>query len=332
MISREAEEYIRREILRKANVVGYSRRLKKKIKGGIVTDIDCIVIYVSKKLPLNLLRAEDVIPAEIMGIKTDVIEIGEIKFLQADKTRKFRPLKMGISVGNYSITAGTIGWMFERNGEVFLGSNAHVLVDDPTKEPSEVKERRIVQPGRYDGGTLNDVIGELAWYKRIITSESSSTCSTARIICSVYNFMAKLFRRKTRLIPIVVETNRIDFAVARVNVDYELRFPDFDNSGYSFIGLGFAGSDTVSCVCKAKYILEEGYKPLNVDVSEVAEGVVVEKSGRTSCHTKAKVVDESATVKVGYGSYDYAVFEDIILTEKLLEPGDSGSSVWVKGG
>ncbi|MEM2382966.1 MAG: hypothetical protein QW521_02195 [Desulfurococcaceae archaeon] len=330
MISREAEEYIRREILRKANVIGYSRRLRKKITGGVKTDIDCIVIYVSKKLPLNLLRAEDVIPAEIMGIKTDVIEIGEIKFLQADKTRKFRPLKMGISVGCYTITAGTIGWMFERNGEVYLGSNAHVLVDDPTKEPSEVKERRIVQPGRYDGGTLNDVIGELAWYRRIITSNALSTCSLTRAICSTYNFLARLFRRRTRLMPIVVETNRIDFAVARVNVDYELRFPDFDNSGYSFIGLGFAGSDSVSCVCRAKYILAEGYRPLDVASTDVIEGEIVEKSGRTSCHTKAKVIDDSATVKVGYGSYEYAVFEDIILTEKLLEPGDSGSSVWVK--
>jgi Papain family cysteine protease len=49
--------------------------LAHKWKGGQETDIDAIVVYVSRKVPSRYLAAEHVIPAEIDGVPTDVVEL-----------------------------------------------------------------------------------------------------------------------------------------------------------------------------------------------------------------------------------------------------------------
>lgn len=53
----------------------------------------------------------------------------------------------------------------------------------------------------------------------------------------------------------------------------------------------------------------------------------VQKSGRTTGHTRGKVTHVDATVTVAYGTGRRALFEDQILTTKLSEGGDSGSVV-----
>ncbi|GAH09835.1 unnamed protein product, partial [marine sediment metagenome] len=51
------------------------------------------------------------------------------------------------------------------------------------------------------------------------------------------------------------------------------------------------------------------------------------KTGRTSCHNKASVTLTSAYEIVNYGNY-YVAFDDVIVTNHMLEPGDSGSAVF----
>jgi intein/homing endonuclease len=318
-------EKIFEKIKHKANVIGYSRKLQPRIRGGKeIPEEKCFRVYVSKKLPIEKLDAKDVIPKSIDGVNIDVVEIGELKALSVDKKQKFRPVIFGVSVGHINITAGTNGFLFvDINENKYFGSNAHVFVDDVSKSPNQIKEKTIVQPGRYDGGTINDKVAEYVWHKQIYPVNTPSNCKLAEVWAGIYNFFSKVFKRKTRLIAIVEEKNHIDFAIAKPVVDYEVKFPDFDYTNHKFVGLGFAGSDTISVVCKAKYIIDEGYFPYNVETElNVKEGDIVMKSGRTSCFTQAKVIDSSAVVSVSYGSF-YAVFEDVILTEKLLEPGDS---------
>jgi hypothetical protein len=180
----------------------------------------------------------------------------------------------------------------------------------------------------YDGGTIADKVADYVWHKKIIPIGGGSSCPIAKFLAGLYNAFAKIFHAKTRLVTIVQESNHIDFAVAKPTVDYEVKFPDFDFSNHKFVGLGFAGSDTTGVVCKVKYIIAEGYTPFNVEVAEVREGDVVMKTGRTSCFSKAEVIDASGNVTVNYGNFD-AWFEDVIITGKLLEGGDSGSSVWI---
>jgi hypothetical protein len=349
MLPQNVIERLNIEVKRLPNVVGYSKTLKRKIVKGRETDIMAIRIYVEKKIPEATLKPAHIIPKKIEDIPTDVVEVGKLQAppsgqLKAkkkrrkavDKTQKFRPVILGVSIGNYAITAGTNGMLYtDKKGDTLFGSNAHVFVDDVSKKPEEVSEKRVLQPGPYDikgqGGNVDDpdyVVAEYVWHQQIFPVGSVSGCPLASALASLYNALAKLARAKTRLKPTVETVNHIDFAVAKPLVDYELKFPDFNIEGYKLVGHGFAGSDQTSVVCKIKYIMEKGYTP-KTETAEPKVGDILEKSGRTSCYTKAKVIDESAQVQVSYDTFT-ATFDNVILTEKLLDPGDSGSSVWHK--
>ena len=140
-------EEIWEKIKNKKNVVGYSKKLRKRIKDGREVEEEVIRIYVSKKVDPARLDLKNLIPREIEGVPTDVVEIGEMKALNlhplAHVTR-VRPLVAGISIGNWAITAGTLGWFFkDGRGREMLGSNAHVFAEDLLKPSSP--EKRIVQ-------------------------------------------------------------------------------------------------------------------------------------------------------------------------------------------
>jgi len=316
------------KVKRYPNVVGYSGKLQPRIREGKVIEGElCFRVYVSKKVAKSELKPMDIIPEKIEEYPVDVCEVGEIKALSAGKEGKFRPVCFGVSIGHIQITAGTNGFLFEDGkGNKYFGSNAHVFTPDPSKDPKDVMIKTILQPGPYDGGTVLDAVADYYWHKKVQPTEGGS-CPLANFVVKTLNSISKALGRKSRFKVYEEVENHIDFAVAVPKVDYEVEFPDFDFSGKRFVGLGFAGSDTIGVVCKAKHILEEGYKPVGVETVEAAEGDVVEKTGRTSCHTSAKVLDSSANVNVNYGNFT-AFFTDVILTEKLLEPGDSGSSVW----
>ncbi|MEM1557967.1 MAG: hypothetical protein QXT26_05675 [Thermoproteota archaeon] len=316
---------------KKANVVGYSMKLQKKIVSGKETDTLCIRIYVEKKLPVEALRSKDVIPREVEGVPTDVVEIGKVKALSLDKTNIFRPLIFGISIGHYDITAGTLGIPVEKNGETFLASNAHVLTPDPSKNPREIVEKRICQPGPYDisknnlGSKDDYVVGEYVWHQQIYPEYGGSNCIVANTISYIYNFFAKIFGVKTRLKPVVEEKNTVDFAVFKPDAEWEFKYPIMDVEGKYFIGLLFAGSENYTIICKSKHIEKLGYKPY-IESAEVSEGDIIEKEGRTTCHTSGTVLDSSTVVRVSYGSFE-AVFHDVIVSDVKSAGGDSGSAV-----
>ena len=75
-------------------------------------------------MPLTALAAESVVPKEIDGIPTDVVEVGKVHSLAglaqaqeveypdvplAQRREKWRPAHPGVSIGHYKITAGTFG-------------------------------------------------------------------------------------------------------------------------------------------------------------------------------------------------------------------------------
>jgi len=339
----DIERIIRKYGLHKyPNVIGWSNELKPRIKNGKEMGEECIRIYVSRKIPEKELNRKFILPKQVEDIGIDVVEIGVVEALAKKKTKKidktdfFRPVIFGISIGNGAITAGTNGWAFEdRKGNIFLGSNAHVVADDPLKPPSKVKFKSILQPGPYDirehGWNTYDpkfFIGTYVWHQQIYAGNSG--CPIASGLSLLYNSVASLVGAKTRLMPILDYDNHIDFGVYEPVEEYKLEFPDFDNEGYLFYGLGFAGSDRVSIVCKAIYIVDAGYTPVDRDVaSEYLVGDKVVKSGRTTCFTEAEVIDASASIRVWY-DYTDALFKDVVLTTPMLQGGDSGSSIWIE--
>ena len=310
----------------KRNVVGYSKKLRKRIKDGEEVEEEVIRIYVSQKVDHSSLSLRDLIPGEIDGVPTDVVEIGEMKALdahpQAHVTRT-RPLVAGISIGNWAITAGTLGWFFEdAAGRVALGSNAHVFADDPLTPSSE--ETRIVQPGRADQGRVpEDVVATYLWHQPLAGSE----CTLSNVVAGLLNGVSSLLGRKTRFELSLFEKAKIDFGVAEPTVDYEIRLQTAEECE-GFVGLGFAGSDQSSFLCKAEHIEAAGWSPVDKEIVPVTVGDQIHKVGRTTEYTTGRVLDDSAYGRVSYGGVSFVEFDDVILTTKMLEGGDSGSAGW----
>lgn len=75
-----------------------------------------------------------------------------------DRAARFDPIPIGVSVGHWDITAGTIGASVLRGGTQYLLSNNHVLADANAGSVGD----NILQPGAADGG-LNpgDLMGTL---------------------------------------------------------------------------------------------------------------------------------------------------------------------------
>ena len=74
---KQIKEKYEKELMKKDGVVGCS--IGYKYTGGKKTDKLCIVCYVKKKKKEEDLKSEDIIPREIEGIPTDVVESGRFK-------------------------------------------------------------------------------------------------------------------------------------------------------------------------------------------------------------------------------------------------------------
>lgn len=326
-------------LLRFEDIVGFS------LKPRVVDGEKIVRIYVSQLTLAGGISIRDILPEYIGDYRVDLYETGRIDALglytvkpasKPAKTSVVRPLRAGVSIGHVNITAGTLGYFFkDRDGDILLGSNAHVFTDDPFKEPREIVERRITQPGPYDigsGDKLDYVVAEYTWHSKLYMVMEESRCSIARGLSRVYNALSRVLGRKSRLVPVVSEYNRIDFAVAKPLVGHteEIIDTDIDRRGL-FAGVLFAGSPKVSVFGKARYIEEAGYKPLRPAIHDLIDGMTVEKSGRTTCHTRGKIIDSSAVVRVYYGAGRFALFKDVVITDMPADGGDSGSSVWYTG-
>lgn len=270
----------------KQNVVGVGTG--HKIKGDKDTGEPCIMVFVSQKLDKGELRTKDMVDKELNGLKTDVVETGEIfagGSLAPDNAevpmkeeigietlrQRIRPAMGGFSVGHYKITAGTIATcVYDAKpfpgipSRYYILSNNHVLANSNNARIGDP----ILQPGPYDGGTVpRDIIARLSRFVPIRFRTPRST-------------------------PI----NYVDAAIA------EGEFHDLDREIY-WIGY-------VKCVNSKPQV-----------------GDIVEKTGRTTNFTTGRILSINATVDVNYGSGLVARFAKQIVTTNMSAGGDSGSLV-----
>lgn len=299
-----------RKLMAKANVVGVG--LGYKETGGRATDTQALVVLVTRKVHPARLRRCDLIPKALSAVKTDVIEVGELRILPAptasepapaldDDRRKARqrPAMPGISVGHYQITAGTFGALvYDREtGVPMVLSNNHVLANISNGGDGRAEEGDpIYQPGRYDGGGQDDTIAHLERFVPIVRTTETESCPIARQAEKAGNLFLKSFfpahqlelRRRT------YGDNPVDAAVAAV--------AEPDHVTGEIMGLGEVRG-----------------------VADAEPGMKVVKSGRTSGISRGEVRVLGATVRVGLGEVGTAVFTDQIVTTAMAEPGDSGS-------
>jgi hypothetical protein len=155
----DAQKQFQLQLLAKAGVVGVAVGYRD-VKGQ-PTDELVLVALVEQKKPKDMLTPEDLVPEEIQGAKTDVMEIGIVRAQNISPRDKWRPmLPGGISIGHYKVTAGTLGVMVKdrTTGDRLILSNNHVLANSNDAFIGDP----IIQPGAVDKGQLPaDIVGRL---------------------------------------------------------------------------------------------------------------------------------------------------------------------------
>jgi len=290
---KQVKEASKDNLLAMQNVVGVG--IGYQIKGGEQTGNYAIVVMVSRKLPLPALAPNTILPKNVDGVTIDVIEVGELRALQA-RTDRWRPAPGGISIGHYKITAGTFGAIVRdiNSGERLILSNNHVIANSNDADPGD----QILQPGHIDGGSPDvDTIALLDRFCPIEFATEPGICDIAETYASLGNAIAGLLGSKHRVNAQQSDpqaVNLVDAAVAK---------PVNDSN-----------------------VLDEILEIGTIEGSEEGSlGMSVRKSGRTTRFTTSQINLINATVDVNYGSDRTARFENQLVSGPMSQGGDSGS-------
>ncbi len=291
---KQAKEAHKAVILGKPNVIGVGTGYKHTHRGE--TQELCVVALVRRKIPRAGLAVESLVPAEVAGVPTDVVEVGELRALQTTPRDRWRPAPGGVSLGHYQITAGTFGAVVrdQANGERLLLSNNHVLANSNNANPGDP----ILQPGAADGGRVeDDTLAELVRYCPLEFNNQPGSCEIAAGFAALGNVLANLAGSKHQ-VQVVREdpqaTNLVDAAVARPLDDTQI----------------------------LDEIMEIG--PVSGTTLPIL-GMGVRKSGRTTGFTTGTITVLDTTVEVSYGLGRTPQFENQIVTTAMSQGGDSGS-------
>lgn len=285
------------ELLSLPNVVGVGKGFKSV--RGEVTQKPALIIMVEKKLPASRLERGARVPQVLDEAETDVLEVGELRLLARTDYR--RPAQPGMSIGHYKITAGTFGAVVKdrKTGEPLILSNNHVLANITNGSDGRASVGDpILQPGPYDGGTGEQVIGYLERFVPINPVVQEVTCSKALRFERALNRLVQLVRPyyQVRMQKITAAANIVDCAVARP-----------------------VKKDAIT-----SEILELG--PVR-GVREPQLGMEIVKSGRSSGVTRSTIKVLQATVKVVLEEGLTGLFSEQFVTGPIAQPGDSGSLI-----
>lgn len=163
------------ELLQKKNVIGVGVGPKNGVGE------QSVVILVEKKEDISTLDEGDVVPEEIEGVKTDVIETGPIRPMTSSEAfatsegeavanrKRVRPIYGGVSAIWKKGTACTLGAIVWKDGKPYALMNTHC--GNPHWNGAKVGDE-IIQPSGNDGGKKTgskDVIGKsTSMFKELI--------------------------------------------------------------------------------------------------------------------------------------------------------------------
>ena len=317
----EAQRLSQEDLLRRNGVVGVAigfRNYKERS-----TDQLAVSVLVEQKKPVEALSEDDLVPQQVHGMRTDVIEIGKLE-AQVDPRDRFRPnIPAGVSIGHYRVTAGTLGAVvYDRDtGEPLLLSNNHVLANSNGAKIGDA----ILQPGPTDHGVRpDDVVAKLHHIEmlRFIGAAPPAPapappplfptggCDIVDLFVWVGNALAKLNGSGKRLASVPVEQaqarsgpvfpNKVDAALARPN--NPMIFPG------EIAGIG---------------------RPNGTRKPQL--GMKVRKHGRTTGYTEGTVALLNATVDVAYGENKEARFVGQVIASPMSQGGDSGALIMEEG-
>jgi len=126
-VKRDAQAHLRR--IPGVHAVG----IGAKTVGGQRTSEPAIIVFMSKKKPLAEISPDQVVPAEIEGIKTDVIEAGKPRNLQLPDRHSYRDsgldggIQIQIAEDIFGGTLGCIARTDEPDPKIIAITNHHVV-------------------------------------------------------------------------------------------------------------------------------------------------------------------------------------------------------------
>ena len=280
------------DLLGKRNVVGVG--LGYKVSEGVNTGVLSLVVSVTHKERSSTLSSDDLVPRELNGVKTDVVETG---ILRAFGSRLGVPsgteIRPGVSLGHHSVTAGTFGCLVRRDEDVFILSNNHVLANTNRGRTGDA----ILHPSPADGGTMDDRIAVLAEYIPIDFGTAPPECPIAQSAATWLNYIAGVFgsRHKLQAMKQTDGVNKVDAALAS---------PLFlDRMSNEILQVGAPSG-----------------------VGTPALGTAVQKTGRTTGHTSGTITQIDVTVRIDYDG-NLALFTGQVVASPMSSPGDSGSVI-----
>jgi N-acetylmuramoyl-L-alanine amidase len=151
------KEAYEEDLLSKKNVLG--------VGVGEKAGETAVAVLVEKKEALAELKLGDIIPAEIEGVKTDVIEIGEQTPMACTHCDKERPVHGGLSAIWTEGTACTLGAIVYKDGKAYGLQNTHCA--NPHWKGAKIGDA-IMQPSPNDGGDKKkDIIGKSSDYEAL---------------------------------------------------------------------------------------------------------------------------------------------------------------------
>ena len=146
----ETKKSIEQILLKREDVIGV----------GIDNDRQTIRIYVNNE---DLKTELPPLPTKMSGFPIEIIPIPGFIPL-GFRTDRYRPVVGGVSASHPNVTAGTIGAVItdKITGNKLLLSNNHVFANSDSHErPTASVGDPILQPGRVDGGDMNDTVATL---------------------------------------------------------------------------------------------------------------------------------------------------------------------------
>ncbi|MCL5058918.1 MAG: S1 family peptidase [Actinobacteria bacterium] len=290
---------VRKVFLHKKNVIGVGAGMKQV--GLERTSHPSVIVFVEKKMVKSSLSRKEIIPQEIDGVPTDVIEIGRVRLLDV-RTDKSRPARPGSSIGHYKITAGTFGAVVRdlKTGEPLILSNNHILANGTDGKDGRAKiGDPILQPGSYDGGAVDDKIAELLRFWPILKQEKQTDCPVAAGAAQLGSKLVHLIRP-----------------------DYDIRFMRV-NRGDNIIDAALARP--VSRDIISPEIIDMGV-PRGMSTAGVKKKVM--KSGRSSGLTSGDIVAIDVSLQVDMNDAgETGNFSGQVVSDMVSKGGDSGSLI-----
>jgi len=342
------------KLLAKANVVGVAVGFKNS-KGSTSGEVSVIVLVEQKK-PLAALSAEDVIPPDLEGMKTDVYEVGYLRAQQAasplqDPKGRFRPtIPPGVSIGHYKVTAGTFGYLVtdKTTGEKLILSNNHVLANSNDSVVGDA----ILQPGAIDGGqNPGDLVATLARFIPLRYTDDPTSppptnpptpnpiptpptgggttggCDIVDSIVAISNAAAALFGSQKRVTTTAAGSQAVAAPAATSSATAPAAAPDSTAQDVPTNQVDCALAKPVNPAMFSDEIIQigkvSGTKPATL-------GQRVRKYGRTTSYTEGNITLLNATVNIAYNTIagqKTARFTGMVITEAMSQGGDSGSLI-----